>query len=423
MAQALDRFDASPSQLRRVDLVADRFDRGSVNRQGEERDAVARLRWLALGEKSMDGTILRSLWAAPSGLVLMLLVGTPMVAAQAPGAPPPRQQPPAPQQNQRAEQDRLARQVEELRRVGRFDEAVAVAKRALELERGTGEAMRGQVAEALARLAELDELRGDWVQAVGRRKEALAIRMQVDGKGHWRTADARLALAFAETVAGLGPADRAKVGGALRREQEAARLEVQGKCAEAERVAMEALETYRAVVGPESAEVARAWHRIGRCRSARHDAGGAKQANERALMIRRKVLPGTHPDLGRSPTGRSSWSPIGSSAPPANIAWPAGWRLTSSAIAGAAGSFPIGTSTSESGSTSSSSRPGTAPSISSWRPRRRSRWPSIITSATCSASSRTWCSRTSPAPTSRAPGRPTSPSTATAAMASRTTSR
>ena len=77
-------------------------------------------------------------------------------------------------------------------------------------------------------------------------------------------------------------------------------MEEQGKFAEAERVALEALETYRALVGPESAEVARVWHRIGRCRWARHDAGGAKEANERALMIRRKVLPGTHPDLGRS---------------------------------------------------------------------------------------------------------------------------
>ena len=248
----------------------------------------------------MHGTILRSLWAAPSGLVLMLLVGTPIVAAQAPGASPPRQQPPAPQQSQRLEQDRLARQVEELRRAGRFDEAVAVAERTLELERRTGEAMGGQVAEALARLAELHELRGDWNRAMGRRREALAVRERVDGKDHWRTADARLALTFAETVAGLGPADRAKVGGALRREQEAARLETQGKFGEAERVALEALETYRALVGPESAEVARAWHRIGRCRLARNDAGGAREANEHALTIRRKVLPGTHPDLGRS---------------------------------------------------------------------------------------------------------------------------
>ena len=86
----------------------------------------------------------------------------------------------------------------------------------------------------------------------------------------------------------------------MRREEKAARLEEQRKYADAERVALEALETYRALVGPESAEVARAWHRIGRCRSARHDAGGAKEANERAPTIRRKVLPGTHPDLGRS---------------------------------------------------------------------------------------------------------------------------
>ena len=44
------------------------------------------------------------------------------------------------------------------------------------------------------------------------------------------------------------------------------------------------------------------------------------------------------PRVCRSPIGRSSWSPIGSSGPPANIAWPAGWRLTSSAIAGATSS-------------------------------------------------------------------------------------
>ena len=93
----------------------------------------------------------------------------------------------------------------------------------------------------------------------------------MDGQDHWRTADARLALAFTERAAALGPADRAKLSGALRSEQDAARLEEQRKCAEAERVALEALETYRAVVGPESAEVARVWHRIGRCRSARHD--------------------------------------------------------------------------------------------------------------------------------------------------------
>jgi tetratricopeptide (TPR) repeat protein len=194
----------------------------------------------------------------------------------------------------------LIRQAEELRQAGKLDEAVAAADRALELERRAGGEASPREAEALARLAELHELRGDWVQAVGRRKEALAIRMQVDGKEHWRTADARLALAFSEKVAGLGAPERAKVQAALGKEEAAARLEAQGKFAESERAGLEALETYQAVVGAESLEVARVWHRIGRVRLGQTNATGANVANERAVLLRRKLLPGNHPDLGRS---------------------------------------------------------------------------------------------------------------------------
>ena len=63
----------------------------------------------------------------------------------------------------------------------------------------------------MSRLAELHELRGDWDGAVGRRREALAVRERVDGKEHWRTADARLSAAFVEKVVRLGAAERAKV--------------------------------------------------------------------------------------------------------------------------------------------------------------------------------------------------------------------
>src|SRR5262249_20802448 len=155
------------------------------------------------------------------GLAVSLLLGAlQAVGAQAPGAPPARQQ------EQLPERDRLAKQVEELRRAGKFDQAVAVAERVLEGERRSGGESNAGKADALSRLAELHELRGAWREAVDRRKEALAVHEHVDGKEHWRTADARLALAFAEKVAGLDNADRAKVGSALRKEQEAARLEV-----------------------------------------------------------------------------------------------------------------------------------------------------------------------------------------------------
>jgi len=223
-----------------------------------------------------------------------LLMGLGAMGAQAPGGPPAPKQEPVP------ERDRLIRQAEELRQAGKLDEAVAAAERALELERRAGGEASPREAEALARLAELHELRGDWVEAVGRRKEALAIRVGVDGKEHWRTADARLALAFARKASGLVDEERNRVRAALRREQEAVRLEAQGKLAEAERIALEVLEVYRSVVGEEAAEAGRIWHVLGRIHIRRYDLKGARAANEQAIAIRRKALPADHPDIAMS---------------------------------------------------------------------------------------------------------------------------
>jgi CHAT domain-containing protein/tetratricopeptide (TPR) repeat protein len=215
--------------------------------------------------------------------------------AQAPAASP------APKrQEQVQEREKLTQQIDELRQAGKFDEAVALAERALEMERRASSEASAPLAEALSRLAELHELRGDWARALARRQEALAVRERVDGMDHWRTADARLAVAFAEKVGGLAAADRARVQTALRKEQETAQLQAQGKNAEAERLGLEVLEAYRSVVGPGTAEAARVWHAIGRARMGRSDLLGGKEANERAVAIRRLALPKDHPDLGRS---------------------------------------------------------------------------------------------------------------------------
>jgi tetratricopeptide (TPR) repeat protein len=127
----------------------------------------------------MHGTIVRSLWAV-SLVFVVTMPAAPMVAAQAPAAGAS-----APRESQSAERDRLAKEIDTLRRAGKLDEAVAVAERALELERRAGKAKPGHMAEALARLAELQELRGNWDQALGYRKEAMAIRERVGGKDHW----------------------------------------------------------------------------------------------------------------------------------------------------------------------------------------------------------------------------------------------
>jgi CHAT domain-containing protein/Tfp pilus assembly protein PilF len=238
----------------------------------------------------MNWAKFHSISMAQMGLGVLLLA-TPSTNAQAPVAAPPAQL---------QERENLAAQVGELRRAGKPDEALAAAERSLELERRAGGEMSAGVADALSRLAELHELAGAWGRAVQRRKEALTVRERADGKDHWRTADARQAVTFAQKVAGLGALEQAKVQAALGKEEAAARLEARGMFAESERAGLEALEIYQAVVGPQSTEVARMWHRIGRARLGHSDATGAKLANERAVLLRRTLLPGNHPDLGRS---------------------------------------------------------------------------------------------------------------------------
>jgi CHAT domain-containing protein len=230
---------------------------------------------------------------AALGLGVLLFIGNDVARAQAPASPPPA----SPQLQAR---DKLVKQIDELLQAGKFDEAVLVAERLLEVERWAGKGTTNGVADALSRLAELAELRGDWSGAIVRRKEALALRERLDGKDHLRTADARIALAFAEKVVGLVGPDRTKITAALCMEQEAGRLDAQGKYTESERLALEVMETYRAVVGAESPEVARMWHAIGRSRLGRNNTIGAKEATELAVAIRRKALPRDHPDLGRS---------------------------------------------------------------------------------------------------------------------------
>src|SRR5581483_7386236 len=153
---------------------------------------------------------------------------------------------------------------------------------------------------ALARVAELQELAGDFTAAVKSRKEVFAQRTKRDGEKHWRTGDARRALSFTEQVAALKQEQQAGVVEALLREQEAVRLDGQGKYVEAEELVLKVLEVFKEVQGPSSAETARVWHLLGRARSGRQALPEAKAANERAVEMRRSVLEKVHPDLGRS---------------------------------------------------------------------------------------------------------------------------
>ena len=80
----------------------------------------------------MHLTKLRRMLVIPVGLWVLLLLSTHSGGTQSPGVSA------AGQQKQPEERDRLSKQVEELRRAGKLDEAAAAAERALELERRAG---------------------------------------------------------------------------------------------------------------------------------------------------------------------------------------------------------------------------------------------------------------------------------------------
>jgi CHAT domain-containing protein/Tfp pilus assembly protein PilF len=205
----------------------------------------------------------------------------------------------AEQQAQLKERDELVRRAEALKTEGKYDEALAAAGKALEL---TG-AIRGpehvEVGDALERLAALHELTGQLDAAVKVRQEALALREKLDGDKHWRTADARLALEFVRKAVDLPEVARIEVVAALRQEQQAGRLEQQGKFKEAEGAANAAQTGYRKHLG-DSAAAARALHRLARTRYKQGNLKGCKETTEQALALRRKVLPPEHPDIAAS---------------------------------------------------------------------------------------------------------------------------
>jgi CHAT domain-containing protein/Tfp pilus assembly protein PilF len=232
-----------------------------------------------------------------SGLLLncvlsMLLVQGTAVQTQSPQAQPKLT---PEQQEQLKERDGLSKQALQLKAQGKFAEAVTIAEKALAIARKMRGEEHAEVADSLENVAALRELSGDFTAAVKERNQVLTLRTKLDGEKHWRTANARVAVEFAEKMAGLPEADRTRILDALRKEQQAIKLANQGQKSRAERLGMEVLEVYRTDLGAETVEIARIWQLLGDVRS---DSKSAKEALEEAIKIRRKLFPADHFEIG-----------------------------------------------------------------------------------------------------------------------------
>ncbi|WP_437542208.1 tetratricopeptide repeat protein [Sorangium sp. So ce367] len=169
---------------------------------------------------------------------------------------------------------RQSARVLELERAGRYDEAIPLARRALELrERALG-SEHPDVATSLNNLAGLLQTKGDYAAAEPLHRRALAIREKALGPEH---PDVATSL---NDLAGL--------------------LQAKGDYAAAEPLYRRALAIREKALGPEHPDVAQSLNNLFLLLRARGDYAAAEPLYRRALAIREKVLGPEHPNVATS---------------------------------------------------------------------------------------------------------------------------
>jgi CHAT domain-containing protein/Tfp pilus assembly protein PilF len=193
------------------------------------------------------------------------------------------------------ERDRLRAEVNRLRQQGKLAEAVVAVEKVLAIERAALGKTHADVADSLELLAELHEEREDFTAARTMRQEALALRRQLHGDGHWRVTDAQLAVADTERLARLDPAQRQRLGAANRLEMQVVALFQQGKFSEAIRSAQQILRIRKEMLGEKHPDYARSLFNLAAQHHSRGDYARAEPLYQQALAITKQALGDHHP--------------------------------------------------------------------------------------------------------------------------------
>ncbi|WP_437312109.1 tetratricopeptide repeat protein [Sorangium sp. So ce388] len=211
---------------------------------------------------------------------------------------------------------RLNGRVAELKKAGRYDEAISLAQRALELREAALGPYHPDVAQSLNSLAALLYAKGDYTTAEPLLRRALAIREKALGPDHPDVAESlnnlaallyakgdyaaaeplyRRALAIREKA--LGP-DHPDVATTLN--NLAALLYAKGGYAAAEPLYRRALAIWEKALGPDHPQVANGLSNLASLLQAKGDYAGAEPLYRRALDIRVRALGPDHPGVAQS---------------------------------------------------------------------------------------------------------------------------
>jgi CHAT domain-containing protein/tetratricopeptide (TPR) repeat protein len=136
---------------------------------------------------------------------------------------------------------------------------------------------------------------GDWAKHAACLRYVVEVRRKLDGEHHWKTVDARLALADSLAQAKRTPAQREALARAVRLTAQAAALHQQGQAAKAVPLVKQALGISREVLGERSANYATGLSNLALLYQSLGEHRTALPMYQKALAIHKEVLGERHP--------------------------------------------------------------------------------------------------------------------------------
>jgi tetratricopeptide (TPR) repeat protein len=214
-----------------------------------------------------------------------------------PPAEPAKQAPLTPEQRQQRirEQRQFAAEANKLYAAGKLAEAAATIDKLLPILREAAGGADTTTAAWLEFLARVQEQREDFAASRKARVELLAIRTKLDGEGHWRVTNARLALAHVDRLAGMSAEERRRLAEAASLTRQVARLYGQGKAAEAIPLARQLVESRKALLGEQHPDYATDLNNLARLYQLIGDRRKALPLCHQARDIYKKALGEAHP--------------------------------------------------------------------------------------------------------------------------------
>lgn len=194
------------------------------------------------------------------------------------------------------ERNTLKKEASELKGKGKFDEARARARQAIEIEDVVFGRDHPELIATWKLIAECSEALEDWPSAEEARDAALRISQSTYGVKVYQATDARLDRENVAVLKALTPADREALREADRADRQVTQLYLAGRYREAVLIADRVYGVRERLLGHDHPQTAASLNDLALIYKAQGNHAAAKPFFQRALKIREKALGPDHPD-------------------------------------------------------------------------------------------------------------------------------